>query len=138
VCLYLSLYISFLLIWHFFLFHLLLMTVWELLTLGKRNNMNKRYINVLLYGIYLSLCVSGGTIDRKICLLCVIIVWDLSCISTRPNKLSLVCLCLSLYISFLLFGHFLLFFATKKRWVPSTCDESRTRLDEFQVSLLHK
>ena len=36
-------------------------TVWEILTLGKRNNMNKRYINELLYGIYLSLCVSGGT-----------------------------------------------------------------------------
>ena len=29
---------------------------------------------------------------------------------TRPNNLSLVCLYLSLYISFLLFGHFFLFF----------------------------
>ena len=34
-------------------------TVWEILTLGKRNKMNKRYINELLYGMYLSLCVSG-------------------------------------------------------------------------------
>jgi hypothetical protein len=36
-------------------------TVWEILTLGKRNKVEKRYINVLLYGIYLLLCVSGGT-----------------------------------------------------------------------------
>jgi hypothetical protein len=35
-------------------------TVLEILTLGKRNNMNKRYINELLYGIHLSLCVSTG------------------------------------------------------------------------------
>ena len=70
-------------------------TVWEILTLGKRNNMNKRYINVLLYGIYLSLvCLSGGTIDRIICL---------------------VCLYLSLYISFLLFGNLLIFFDTSTK-----------------------
>ena len=36
-------------------------TVWEILTLGKRNKIEKRYINVLLYGIYLFLCVSGDT-----------------------------------------------------------------------------
>jgi len=36
-------------------------TVWEILTLGKRNNMSKRYINELLYRIYLSWRVSGGT-----------------------------------------------------------------------------
>jgi len=36
-------------------------TVWEILTLRKRNKIEKRYINELLYGIYLFLCVSGGT-----------------------------------------------------------------------------
>ena len=36
-------------------------TGWEILTLGKRNKIEKRYINKLLYGIYLSVCVSGGT-----------------------------------------------------------------------------
>jgi hypothetical protein len=36
-------------------------TVWEILTLGKRNKIEKRYINKLLYGIYLLLCVCGGT-----------------------------------------------------------------------------
>ena len=36
-------------------------TVLEILTLGKRNKIEKRYINKLLYGIYLSVCVSGGT-----------------------------------------------------------------------------
>ena len=36
-------------------------TLWEILTLGKRNKIENRYINVLLYGIYLFLCVFGGT-----------------------------------------------------------------------------
>jgi hypothetical protein len=40
---------------------------------------------------------------------------------TRPNNLYLVCLYLSLYISFLLFGHFFIFFffffGVKKRIV---------------------
>jgi hypothetical protein len=41
-------------------------TVLEILTLGKRNNMNKRYINELLYGIHLSLCVSTGAFQYSL------------------------------------------------------------------------
>ena len=37
-----------------------------------------------------------------------------SCLTTRPNNLSLVCLYLSLYISFLLFGHFFFIFMTHR------------------------
>ena len=36
-------------------------TLCEILTLRKRNTIEKRYINELLYGIYLSFGVSGGT-----------------------------------------------------------------------------
>ena len=46
-------------------------------------------------------------------------------LSTRPNNLSLVCLYLSLYIFFLLFGHFFL--------THSVCQKKKKKKTNVQI-----